>query len=988
MLKAVNKDLRSSFFQGFIEQDAAGNVIDINLVAENILGLNQQALTRHAMQSVWGGKLHRSDQTRVTEDHHPVFIALNSHMPSSCVAYLYNDGRVQSILITSIPILDPATKVPIKVFSTLLDVVALQKTDNIAQTQLHQLEAIERISRISLQAGTFKETLHSSLEALLDIFDCDRAALIYPCDPEAGELTIPMECTKPEWPGAFEQDINVPIDHDTAMLLQECLDSTGPVRYDALSSHQIPAQVKGHFSVKSQLLLALHPKIGQPWALVIHHCNKAHTFRNEELWLFDEIGHRLAESLSSLITLRNMRESEERFRTLVENAPEAIFVLDVKSNCIIDANENAALLFAQHRDELIGSNYLMLSPGVQPSGHSSAALACGFVNDTVAGETPVYEWVYQNSMGNLIDCETRLVRLPAAGKELIRGSITDISERKQTEAQQQKFSMALEQTADAIMITNSAGVIEYANKSFEETTGYTLAEVVGKTPRILKSTGHTQNQQEYYEELWRTIQSGEVFQGVLVNKRKDGSFYYEEKTITPLKSVDGTITHFISTGRDISERMRTQEYLHFLAHHDVLTQLPNRTLFIERLEQAIIHADSNNTMVAVLFADLDRFKFINDTLGHDTGDVVLKTVSGRFISSLRSGDTVSRQGGDEFAIILENIKNTEQITLICEKLLESVSQSMLVHEQELFVSASIGISIFPSDSQNPQVLIKHADIAMYRAKESGRNNFQYFSPEMSSLAVERLTMETSLRKALERGEFLLYYQPQISLNGNHLTGFEALLRWQHPEKGLISPLQFIPILEETGLIVPVGEWVLESACRQLSEWNQIDHGLHVSVNISNRQFNDRNLKDKFHSIIKESGVNPACLELELTESLLMMNPIKTEQILNSFCDLGIGLSIDDFGTGYSSLSYLRRFPLDTLKIDRSFVRDITTDVNDAALISAIIAMAKSLQLTVIAEGVETDDQLEFLRKLDCEMAQGFLFHKPLSKFEAGGLIIK
>lgn len=965
-------------FEGIIRQDRQGTISYASDDTHNILG-SQGDL--ESLTAIWQS-LRTADGQILCGQRHPVQKSLSDGRSHFCFAYLPVTEELQgtpSLYIRSFPVDD-------QIYSTVTDTQGFYQQAPFPQNQLRQLEAIEKISRISLEAEDVDQMLHESLGALLDIFNCDRASLVYPCNPEANTITIPMERTRPEWPGAVAMNVDLPVDESVASALEAVLNTSLPVRYGPQSPNPLPQPTSDHFHIKSQMMTALYPKVDQPWALVIHHCQYPHVFTEEEVWLYHEISQRIGNSLTSLITLRNLRESEEQFRTLVQHAPEAIFVLDIESRRIIEANDNAARLFKLRPDELIGYDYLKLSPCTQPNGLDSGQAAYEYLRAAAEGATPVYEWIYLDNNGQHICCETRLVRLPAAKQTLIRGSITDITQRKQSEAHMRQLSMALEQTADAVIITDSEGKIEYVNAAFESVTGYSRTEAIGQTPAILKSDEQTADDPKYQSQLWHTIKAGKVFNDIIINRRKDGSLYYEEKTITPLKSDDGTITHYISTGRDISDRMQTQEYLQFLAHHDTLTQLPNRSLFIDRLQQAIQHAQRDKTRVAVIFADLDRFKIINDTLGHEAGDQVLRTAAERFSSVLRSSDTVSRQGGDEFTILLTDITHIDQVAHICKKLLTTLTQPIHINEQELFLSSSLGISTYPEDGTDPRTLIKHADIAMYRAKESGRNNYQFFSLDMSDKAVKRLRLETDLRRALARNEFVLHYQPQLSLSTGELVGFEALLRWQPPEAELVSPLDFIPILEDTGLIIGVGEWVLSTACQQLHAWHQINPMLSVSVNVSNRQFNDHKLEENFKRIIKDSGLNPQRLDLELTESLLMINPARTEDILTSFGKIGISLSIDDFGTGYSSLSYLRRFPLDTLKIDRSFVRDITTDADDAALISAIISMAKSLHLSVTAEGIETEEQLNFLKRLNCETAQGFLFYKPMPADEAEALI--
>ncbi|HEB66993.1 MAG TPA: EAL domain-containing protein, partial [Gammaproteobacteria bacterium] len=441
--------------------------------------------------------------------------------------------------------------------------------------------------------------------------------------------------------------------------------------------------------------------------------------------------------------------------------------------------------------------------------------------------------------------------------------------------------------------------------------------------------------------------------------------------------------------KDISERMQVQERLQHMAHHDALTDLPNRNLFLDRLQQALIRARHHDRLVAVMFMDLDRFKNINDTLGHNTGDQLLLQLSERLKHSVRDGDTIARFGGDEFAILLDDVDNENSIAAVAQKLLQTLSEPFHVNSHELFITASIGIAIFPHDGDDPDTLLRNADVAMYRAKELGKNNYQFYSDDMSARNFERLTLENHLRHALARQQFVLYYQPQVDARLDRIVGVEALLRWQHPELGLVSPSNFIALLEETGLIEDVGKWVLETACRQSKNWHDAGFDdLQMSVNISSRQFNNTEFIDVLHDTLDRTGVNPECLELELTESMLMRQASSVVTALKSLNELGVRFAIDDFGTGYSSLSYLRRFPIETIKIDRSFIRDITDDPDDAAITRAIVVMARNLSLKVIAEGVETEKQLAFLEENDCHLIQGFYYSPPVPVAEMTALLEK
>jgi len=557
-----------------------------------------------------------------------------------------------------------------------------------------------------------------------------------------------------------------------------------------------------------------------------------------------------------------------------------------------------------------------------------------------------------------------------------------LEQQEQAKAKMKKLSTAVEQTDDVVVITSNQGLIEYVNPAFERTTGYSADLVLGNKPNIIKSGMHDES---FYRHMWETIESGETFSDIFVNRKKDGSIYYEQKTITPIKDDEGNIINYLATGKDITERIKDQERLQFMATHDALTSLPNRVMLKDRLNHAIASSGRHKSKLAVMFLDLDKFKNINDSLGHTTGDNLLKLVTSRLTMCVRRGDTIARLGGDEFTILMEDIVHIDSVSQIAQKINAALSQPYNVDGYEIFTSASIGITIFPDDGSDVDNLLKNADTAMYRAKTAGGNSYQYYTHDMTQHAVRRLELQNQLLHALERNEFVLHYQPRISLSTGQVSGIEALLRWNSSQFGLVMPDDFIPVLEESNLIVDVGNWVMQETCQFHKQLDSlINQPVRISVNLSARQFREQSTLVCIGDMMKSDPELPQKLEIEITETMLMENLEMATKIMEKIQKMGILISVDDFGTGYSSLSYLKRFPIHSLKIDQSFVRDTPNDPDDVAIVQAVIALGHSLNLTVIAEGVENQEQVELLAKSGCDEIQGYVLSRALPPKELLG----
>ena len=542
---------------------------------------------------------------------------------------------------------------------------------------------------------------------------------------------------------------------------------------------------------------------------------------------------------------------------------------------------------------------------------------------------------------------------------------------------------------DAVVQIDAQGIVTGWNGQAESIFGWAPSEAIGQA--LHQMIIPEQYQKVHIQGLKHFHASGEA---PFLNKRleitalhRDGREFPVELTISPARWHDKI--EFCAFVRDITERKQSEQFILHLATHDALTGLPNRHLLNDRIQQALIQSQREATQTAVLFIDLDQFKTINDSLGHDVGDLLLKEVAQRLGSSLRNGDTVARSGGDEFVVVLTDISNAQEAATVAQKLLDALIAPYQISGNDMRTTASIGIAIFPDDGENVETLIKNSDLAMYYAKEAGRNNCQFFTQKMNRVVAEKHAMGTDLHHAIARNELLLNFQPIVDIRGGTLAGMEVLLRWQHPRWGLVSPLQFIPLAEEIGLIVPIGEWVLKAACTQLKAWQQQGYEVpRLAINLSVKQFRQKTLAETVARILAETGVEARDIELEITESLLLENTDEVAHTLRKLSAMGLEISIDDFGTGYSSLNYLKRFPINNLKIDRSFVMDISNDADDTAIVIAIIALAHSLQMKVIAEGVETEQQLAFLRQQGCDQYQGYNFSEPLSAPEVASKLLQ
>lgn len=564
----------------------------------------------------------------------------------------------------------------------------------------------------------------------------------------------------------------------------------------------------------------------------------------------------------------------------------------------------------------------------------------------------------------------RTQALSSANSELA----AQVTRRQHAEERMSKLSRAVEYTGDSIIISDPDGIIEYVNPAFEHMMGRPADTVLG-TPLADLQTAHQPS--EFMRRLWQHLDKEQAFREIFCTRNATGEACYTEQTITPLRDDKEQITQLIATGKDITERMDSEQRLSYLAHHDTLTGLPNRALMFDRLGHALARANRNNTLVALLFMDIDRFKTINDSLGHQAGDELLIAVAQRLDKSVRRSDSIARLGGDEFVAILEDIRQTEEPVHVAKSILNAIAEPLTLAGQEVSVTSSIGIALYPEDAGDANTLLQCADTAMYRAKAEGGNTYNFYTADMTAEAQRRLRLESRLRKALENQEFCLRYQPRLDFSSRRITAVEALLRWQPPGEHMLSPADFMLVLEETGLIRRVGEWVLQQACTDFGHIKAAGHQLRIACNLSAKQFRDEDLVEIIDRTVLDQAMQHTDLELELTENLLTGNIEHTAKVLTALHERGVRISVDDFGTGYSSLTCLKRFPIDDLKVDNSFVRNLNDDKEDASIVAAIISLAHSLGLGAVAEGVETQAQLQTLGLLGCDEAQGLLLSAPL-----------
>ena len=684
--------------------------------------------------------------------------------------------------------------------------------------------------------------------------------------------------------------------------------------------------------------------------------------------------------------LQEDKENLERYRLLSEDTLDLILFIRPDGQ-IMDANEVAVKRYGYTRQELTNMPLHKLR---LPQDKSSVQ---HFLQKAPQGIQ--FELQHVCKDGSVFPVDVTAKGATSNGKPIIVSIIRDITNRKNEEAlvwlEKERAQVTLESIGDAVITTDVGAIVEYLNPVAEALTGWTMAEAVGLS---LESVFHTVNEEspEMVENpIILCLQEECVveFANHTILMDRKGSSLAIEFSAAPIRDRNDVVIGVVLVFRDVSYKRSLLKELAHQAQHDALTGLPNRHWFNKSLSQALIQSRSKTGMLAVMFLDLDRFKLINDTMGHNLGDQLLKKVAERVGQTLRTGDILARLGGDEFLILLSDIRNDQEVVSVSERILKVFTQPIVIEDNEVYMSTSIGISLYPRDGSDMETLVKQADTAMYLAKEKGRNNYQFFTYDLNIKANERLTTEYSLRKALAREEFVLHYQPQVDFESGCVVGLEALVRWNSKERGIISPTAFIPIAEETGLIVPIGEWVLRAACLQNVAWKLQGYSpMRMAVNISARQFRERNFIQVVEGILKETGMEAHLLELEITESIAMENGEASSDMLRGFKELGVRISIDDFGTGFSSLNYLRRMPIDTLKIDQSFIQDISTGEDGEELVTAIIQLAKNLRLKVIAEGVETDTQWSFLKDKECNEMQGFLFSKAVTSKEVEMLFVQ
>ncbi len=909
------------------------------------------------------------------------------------------------------------------------------ETDRLAH--MHFIDSLDRVNSVVLGTHDIESMMSDVLDAVLSIFDCDRAWLLYPCDPAAASWCSPMERTRPGYPGALALGVPQPVDQDQAASFRALLAAPGPLAFGPGTDNPLPRAAAERFGLRSSIAMALFPKVGAPWAFGLHQCSHERVWQPQEMRLLEQIGRRITDGLTSLLTYRDLQRSEREFRSLAENSPDMISRVD-RHGYYLYVNSTLARLAGLPAPGFIGQ---MIGATRIAAGHQLDTATVTRLRSTVEmalstgtpqrcevlDPKPGGENVYEYRISPEFDPAGEVVSALCVGR--------DVTDRKRAEHGQKRLirSLRLISMNNQLLIhaQEEATLLADVCRLIVEVGNYRLAWIsLGQgqsgvhrpTARFSAAEGQFESldaaipdefwssgpgagvpargEPEIVQDIgaeprllrWRELLLTRGLQSCMTLPLRDtrgmlgsitvfaaaaNAFSAQESEL--LQELAGDVTYGLRAMRTRAEHWAAEEKLAFLALHDPLTRLPNRVALRERFEQALALAQRRQTRLALLFLDLDNFKEINDSLGHEVGDRLLLQVAERVQARIPHGGIVAREGGDEFLILLTEIEDIGAIERFARDMLERIDQPMQIGDNLLQSTASAGISVYPDDGTDFDALRRNSDAALFHAKDEGRNTHRFFNERMNLDALARVEMQTRLRQALRNNEFRLHYQPQLSLAERRIIGMEALIRWRNEQGENIPPASFIPVAEKSGLIIPIGQWVLEEACRQAVAWREAGlPPLLVAVNLSVVQFSRGDIIEAVKQALRKSGLPPEALELEITESVLLHETDTALRTLQTLKDMGVTLSIDDFGTGYSSLAYLKRLPVHKLKIAHPFVKQLASSREDAAIVRAIIQLGQTLGLEVIAEGVEVEAQLKFLKANGCNLVQGFLISRPLA----------
>ncbi|MEW6679076.1 MAG: PAS domain-containing protein [Pseudomonadota bacterium] len=961
---------------GYLDRDRQHNRINLSDEARRIFGLaeDEQFPTLEAWHRRWLELIHPDDREQVFE---AVIHALEQGTSYDQEYRVVRPGGEIRYVHSQAQPLDGEGVPASRLLGTLQDITPRKLAEADRLAHVHFLESLDRLNRAVQGAQELGPMMSDALDVVLQTFDCDRAYLLYPCDPQAVSWRVPMERTRPEFPGAQALGKPLPVNAQMADFFARSLATDKPLKFGTGLARPVPPVIAEQFSIHSMLSMALRPVAGQAWQFGIQQCSRERLWTDQEARLLEEMGRRLGDALTVHLAQQELRDSEQRLKEAERVARVGYWVRDLVAGTI-DLSEEAYRIFGLPPDkpfrdlETWNRHWLAL---IHPEDRERIANAVQVALDGGPRYEVEYRVVRPNGEIRHVFSQADIPLGEDGRPRRILGTMQDITERKRAEEGLRLAASVFDHSQEGIIITDAENRILNVNEAFTRLTGYSRDDVLGQNPRMLSSGRHGR---PFYTEMWRTLETQSSWCGELWNRRKNGQIYPEQLQISVVRDDAGRVQNYVGVFVDISTVKEHEAELERVAHYDSLTSLPNRRLLADRLDQAIARALRSGQQLVLCYLDLDGFKPVNDTYGHEFGDRLLVEITARLKAESRADDTVARLGGDEFVLLFNEVGDHNAICALLDRILTRLSAPVLLDRHTVSVSASIGVTLCPQDDVDADRLLRHADQAMYVAKEAGKNRYQFYDAEQDRQAVALRENQLRIAQALRDDELVLYFQPKVNLLDGTVIGAEALVRWQHPERGLLAPAEFLHFLDGTDLAAELGEWVTETALSQIERWNADGLAITVSVNISPDHLQVPDFAARLgETLARHPGVAKHQLELEILESAAIHDLEHASRTLLACLALGVRFALDDFGTGYSSLAYFRRLPVETLKIDQVFVRDMLDDPEDLSIVESVIRLALAFNRPVIAEGVESLEHGAALVRMGCHLGQGYGIARPM-----------